>query len=94
MPAHRVTRPPVIRRGPASYQAYRTALALLALGLGLAGCGSLLPAPTAGANPDDPASPVRAQAYRSAVGPYAGARPAEAGAWQDTNERAAPQVKP
>jgi hypothetical protein len=95
MPAHPVTRSPVIRREPASFPARITTLAMLALGLGmLAGCGSLPPAPLAGGDPADPASPVRAQAYRSTVGPYAPAHPAEAGAWQDTNERTTPQVKP
>jgi hypothetical protein len=93
--AHPATRAPAIsQRQTASYAARITMLVLLGLGLGLAGCGSLPPAPLAGADPSNPGAPVRAQTYRSTVGPYAGARPAEAGAWQDTNDRAAPQVQP
>ncbi len=85
----------ISQRQTASYSAHITTLALLAFAIGvLAGCAPLPPAPLAGADPTDPAAPVRSQTYRSTVGPYASTRPADAGAWQEQNERIAPQAKP
>ena len=83
--------PELIRRNPL-FQHLR--YILLAAPFGLAACGSLPPAPLAGADPADPSAPSRPAAYRSVTGGAREARPVEAGSWVEQNSRIAPGDKP
>ena len=77
------------RRGSRK-DAVSAGLALLAVGLVLAGC-SLPSAPIVGPDPSDPNVQVRPASYRSTLGSYTSQRPVSPSDWREQNERVAPR---
>ena len=80
-----------IRRGSASLIQDFTPFGIVGVTLLLSACGALPPGTLASADPANPHAPVPRAVYRDAVGPYTSARPKDAGAWQQQNERVAPE---
>ena len=78
----------------ASFQGWRGKAAFLFLLAVLnAGCASVPPRPSIGADPADPATRVPAVRYRSTIGPYTSQRPFDPAPWVEQNERVAPEPK-
>jgi hypothetical protein len=67
---------------------------VLALAAPAAGCVGAPTSPFAGANPADPAAPVKRTGYRSTIEPYTRQRPVEPAPWREQNERVVPQSQP
>ena len=55
-----------------------------------AGCASVPPRPSIGADPADAAARVPAVRYRSTIGPYTSQRPVDPEPWVEQNDRVAP----
>ena len=86
--------PDRIRRDHASLILRFAPFGIIGIALLLAACGSLPPAPLASADSANPQTPVARTVYRSTVAPYISARPKDVGAWQQQNERVAPDQTP
>ena len=85
----------LFRRQPnALLQGWRAKAALLfMLAVLNAGCASVPPRPSIGADPADAAARVPAVRYRSTIGPYTSQRPVDPEPWVEQNDRVAPEPR-